>query len=53
MNEQDALRDQWEDRLAEQALGELLGGKQPPDLAERILAAASLWRPRRRAVGWR
>ncbi|HVX60405.1 MAG TPA: von Willebrand factor type A domain-containing protein [Pirellulales bacterium] len=52
MNDQDALRDKWEDRLAEQALGELLGGKQPPDLAERILAAAqpvaTRRRPRRR-----
>ncbi|HUY87494.1 MAG TPA: VWA domain-containing protein [Pirellulales bacterium] len=41
MNDQHTLRDDLEDRLAEQALGELLGGKRPPDLSERILAAAA------------
>ncbi|HEV7221993.1 MAG TPA: von Willebrand factor type A domain-containing protein, partial [Pirellulales bacterium] len=40
MNDKNTLRDDWEDRLAEQALGEVLGGKRPPDLSERILAAA-------------
>jgi len=41
MNDKNTLRDDWEDRLAEQALGELLGGKRPPDLSEQILLAAA------------
>ncbi|HVW37340.1 MAG TPA: von Willebrand factor type A domain-containing protein, partial [Pirellulales bacterium] len=45
MNDQHTLRDDFEDRLAEQALGELLGGRRPPDLSERNLAAAAATRP--------
>jgi Ca-activated chloride channel family protein len=37
-------RDDYEDRLTDQALAEVLGGKRPPDLSDDILAAAK--RPR-------
>ncbi|MFW5693310.1 MAG: hypothetical protein ACOCWL_03750, partial [Thermoguttaceae bacterium] len=36
----DPKREQLEDRLMDQALRELLGGEAPPDLSDKILAAA-------------
>ncbi|HVC95674.1 MAG TPA: VWA domain-containing protein [Pirellulales bacterium] len=47
MNEHDEPRDELEDRWTDQALAEVVGGKRPPDLTARILAAAQ---PRRFAL---
>jgi Ca-activated chloride channel family protein len=44
MNEHENSRDELEDRWTDQALAEVVGGKRPPDLTARIMAAA---RPRR------
>jgi len=40
MNEHEDPRDELEDRWTDQALAEVVGGKRPPDLTARILAAA-------------
>lgn len=41
MNEPFDIRDEFEDRLADQALRESIGGKRPPDLSQRIIKAAT------------
>lgn len=41
MSQQDLSRQEWQDRLMDQALSETVGGRQPPDLSARILAAAA------------
>src|SRR5690348_3337959 len=51
MSQHDERRDELEDRLTDQALAEVVGGRRPPDLTARILAAAqpvSLRRSRKR-----
>lgn len=50
MNERDDIRQELEDRLTDQALIELLGGREPPDLTARILAAAKAHKPRQARV---
>lgn len=49
MSETCTSRDDYEDRLTDQALAEVLGGKRPPDLSGDILAAAKgcAWYARR------
>ena len=37
MNEQNLNREDYEDRLADQALAEVLGGKRPPDLSQPVV----------------
>lgn len=50
MNEPFDIRDEFEDRLADQALRETIGGKRPPDLSQRIVKAGTRAPVRRR---WR
>ncbi|MGE0609161.1 MAG: von Willebrand factor type A domain-containing protein [Pirellulales bacterium] len=51
----DDIRDELHDRLTDQALGEALAGQRPPDLVEKIVAAAqdrprTVWRRPRLAL---
>ena len=47
MSQHDELRDELEDRLTDQALVEVVGGRHPPDLTARVLAAAQPAKVRR------
>jgi Ca-activated chloride channel family protein len=52
MSESNPNRDELEDRLLDQALDELLGGKRPPDLSKKILQGVEVAQPVR-ALKWR